>query len=37
MAKNMKIVIEIDTDNDQDIRTIEELIELLRKNESSSK
>jgi|TARA_B110000444_G_C18342418_1_gene367887 hypothetical protein len=33
----MKIVIEIDTDNDQDIRTIEELIELLRKNESSSK
>jgi len=37
MEKNMKIVIEIDTDNDQDIRTIEELIELLRKNESSSK
>jgi hypothetical protein len=33
----MKIVIEIDTDNDQDIRTIEELIALLRNNESSSK
>ena len=33
----MKIVIEIDTENEQDLETIKEYIELLKNNESSSK
>tara|TARA_R100001460_G_scaffold93033_1_gene134932 strand:- start:93 stop:194 length:102 start_codon:yes stop_codon:yes gene_type:complete len=33
----MKIVIEIDTENEQDLETIKEFIELLKNNESSSK
>jgi hypothetical protein len=37
MAKNMKIVIEIDTENEQDLSTIAEIIEMIKKHESSSK
>ena len=33
----MKIIIEIDTEKEQDLETIKEFIELLKNNESSSK